>query len=285
MDLFTIDTAGAGSADCGESFRPVLLPSSGRNSSRCQQKTTSQQDSEDDDGEDDDDYGGLPPPSKDIFEILGASPATATSSKSQRSTTELLFREDLNASKESTLLQKARYSSRMDATSVQELALTDVDAHMKTAVVTPAIEKQKNLATLSMTDRQRKELDRKERAKTKGSNWFNLAAPELTEETKNELELIRMRSVLDPKRFYKRSEMKTLPKYFQIGKVVDSPLDYYNERGTKKTKAKTLVDELLEDAEFQRYNKRKYAEALEKRKKKAYVKATMKMKKLKKKKK
>lgn len=67
--------------------------------------------------------------------------------------------------------------------------------------------------------------------------------------------------------------------------MIDSSLDFYNERGTKKTKAKTLVDELLEDAEFQRYNKRKYAEALEKRKKKAYVKATMKMKKLKKKKK
>uniref|UniRef100_A0A8D8ACI5 Deoxynucleotidyltransferase terminal-interacting protein 2 n=1 Tax=Culex pipiens TaxID=7175 RepID=A0A8D8ACI5_CULPI len=276
MDLFTIDTAGAGSADCSETFRPVLLPSS--------KKPTSQEDS-DEDEEDDDDYGGLPPPSKDIFEILGTSSATTTSSSKAKRGTELLFREDLNASKESTLLRKARYRSRMEASSVKELALTDVDAHMKTAVVTPATEKQKNLATLSMSDRQLKEQSRKERAKTKGGNWFNLAAPELTEETKNELELIRMRSALDPKRFYKRSEMKTLPKYFQIGKVIDSPLEYYNERGTKKTKAKTLVDELLEDAEFQRYNKRKYAEALEKRKKKAYVKATMKMKKLKKKKK
>uniref|UniRef100_A0A8D8JGK5 Deoxynucleotidyltransferase terminal-interacting protein 2 n=1 Tax=Culex pipiens TaxID=7175 RepID=A0A8D8JGK5_CULPI len=276
MDLFTIDTAGAGSADCSETFRPVLLPSS--------KKPTSQEDSEEDE-EDDDDYGGLPPPSKDIFEILGTSSATTTSSLKAKRGKELLFREDLNASKESTLFRKARYSSRMEAASVKELALTDVDAHMKTAVVTPATEKQKNLATLSMTDRQLKEQSRKERAKTKGGNWFNLAAPELTEETKNELELIRMRSALDPKRFYKRSEMKTLPKYFQIGKVIDSPLEYYNERGTKKTKAKTLVDELLEDAEFQRYNKRKYAEALEKRKKKAYVKATMKMKKLKKKKK
>lgn len=71
---------------------------------------------------------------------------------------------------------------------------------------------------------------------------------------------------------------------FQIGKVVESPLDYYNERGTKKTKAKTLVDELLEDAKFQKYNKRKYTEALEKRKKKAYHKAAIKMKKMKKKK-
>lgn len=53
MDLFTIDTAGAGSADCSETFRPVLLPSS----SNYQQKPTSQEDS-DEDEEDDDDYGG-----------------------------------------------------------------------------------------------------------------------------------------------------------------------------------------------------------------------------------
>lgn len=61
-------------------------------------------------------------------------------------------------------------------------------------------------------------------------------------------------------------------------------MDYYNERNQKKSSAKTLVDELLEDAQFQKYNKKKYAEALEKRKKKAYHKAAIKMKKLKKKK-
>lgn len=82
-----------------------------------------------------------------------------SSSKAKRGT-ELLFREDLNASKESTLLRKARYNSRMETASVKELALTDVAAHMKAAVVTPATEKQKNLATLSMTDRQLKEQSR-----------------------------------------------------------------------------------------------------------------------------
>lgn len=71
-----------------------------------------------------------------------------------------MFREDLNASKESTLLRKARYRSRVETASVKELALTDVAAHMKTAVVTPATEKQKNLATLSMSDRQLKEQSR-----------------------------------------------------------------------------------------------------------------------------
>lgn len=124
-----------------------------------------------------------------------------------------------------------------------------------------------------------------ESSKTKGKDWFNLPAPEVTDEVKNELELIRMRSALDNKHFYKRSESKTLPKYFQIGKVLPSPLDHYNERHEgKKSKAKTLVDELLADAEFQKKNKRKYREIMESKRSAGFYKATQKMKKLKKKK-
>lgn len=43
---------------------------------------------------------------------------------------------------------------------IQELAVTDVDKHMKSAVLTPGVEKQENLATLSMTDRKIKELNK-----------------------------------------------------------------------------------------------------------------------------
>jgi hypothetical protein len=34
----------------------------------------------------------------------------------------------------------------------------------------------------------------------KGKDWFNMAALELTEERKNDLELLQMRGALDPKR-------------------------------------------------------------------------------------
>lgn len=56
-----------------------------------------------------------------------------------------------------------------------------------------------------------------ERDKTKGKNWFNMPAPELTEELENDLKVLQMRSALDPKHFYKRNSFKTLPKYFQVG--------------------------------------------------------------------
>lgn len=53
----------------------------------------------------------------------------------------------------------------------------------------------------------------------------------------------------------------------QIGQVVDSPADYYSDRITNKNRKKTLVDELMADAEFKKYNKRRYAEIIEEKSK------------------
>lgn len=38
----------------------------------------------------------------------------------------------------------------------------------------------------------------------------------MTEEIKNDLQVLQMRSVLDPKHFYKKNDLKVLPKYFQV---------------------------------------------------------------------
>lgn len=126
----------------------------------------------------------------------------------------------------------------------------------------------------------------------------------MTDEIKTDLEIIKMRSVLDPKHFYKKNDVDSLPKYFQVqflfylefiniyvyiyfflfqvGKVLDSPFDHYNTRLTKKERKRTLVDELLADAEFNKYNKRKYQEIIQE-KQKTHYKAYMKAKKLKRK--
>jgi len=72
-----------------------------------------------------------------------------------------------------------------------------------------------------------------------------------------------MRSVLDPTRFYKKNDMTALPKYFHIDKVIDSPMDFYSSRLMNKERKKIIVDELMADAEFKKYNKRKYKEIVE----------------------
>jgi len=84
----------------------------------------------------------------------------------------------------------------------------------------------------------------------------------MTEEVKRDLQLIKMRNVLDPKRFYKKDEKK-LPKYFQFGTVVESGADYYSGRLVKRERKKTIVDELLADDQRRSYYKRKFAEVQE----------------------
>ncbi|CAD6241159.1 GSCOCG00009182001-RA-CDS [Cotesia congregata] len=136
----------------------------------------------------------------------------------------------------------------------------EVDDLLKKSVVQPGFEK---LESVPRYDESRRRLTiqrKKEREKTKGTKWFNMPAPEMTAEVRHDLQVIQMRSALDPKRFYKKNDIKALPKYFQIGKVVDSPLDYYSGRLSNKERKKTLVDELMADAEFAKYNKRKFKE-------------------------
>lgn len=154
------------------------------------------------------------------------------------------------------------------------------DSMLQGSVLTPGFEKRDCVPPYSESLRRLKARRREERSKTKGPNWFGLPAPEMTEELKRDLEVLRMRHVLDPKRFYKKNDLKDLPKYFQVGTVVDSPADFYHARVPKKDRKQTMVEELLADAEFRRYNKKKYNEAMA-RQQRVSKKATKHMKRLK----
>lgn len=70
-----------------------------------------------------------------------------------------------------------------------------------------------------------------------------------------------MRSVLDPKRFYKKESTKAKPPEFsQVGTVVEGPTDFFSSRIPKRDRKRTLAEEVLagekEDGRF----KRQYAE-------------------------
>ncbi|KAL5127577.1 rRNA-processing protein fcf2 [Glycine soja] len=72
--------------------------------------------------------------------------------------------------------------------------------------------------------------------------------------------VVWLRAALDPKRHYKKgdSKSKTLPKYFQA--IVDSPLDFFSGRLTKKKRKARLADEVLSDQNLAAYRKRKVRE-------------------------
>ncbi|KAL1668148.1 Fcf2 pre-rRNA processing-domain-containing protein [Schizophyllum commune] len=111
--------------------------------------------------------------------------------------------------------------------------------------------------------------------RTAGPAWFDLPAPPEADLPRlyREVEALRLRNQLDPKRFYRKDEgegkgIKGLPKHFAIGTIVPSPLPFggpSSENLTRAERKRSLVDELVDDAEATRYAKRKFGDLQGKR--------------------
>jgi len=125
--------------------------------------------------------------------------------------------------------------------------------------------------------------------KTAGPKWFDLPAPAEAELPRlyKEYQALRLRNQLDPKRFYRKDPgegrgIKGLPKHFavrfqsascskpscsmsvtQIGTVVATNTPFGEPSGDnlpRSARKRTLVDELVDDAEARHYAKRKFNE-------------------------
>ncbi|KAF8724917.1 hypothetical protein AX14_008480 [Amanita brunnescens Koide BX004] len=117
-----------------------------------------------------------------------------------------------------------------------------------------------------VTKKQKKELKKK----TAGPSWFDLPAPSEGELPRlyHEVEALRLRNQLDPKRFYRKDVgegkgIKGLPKYFSIGTIVPSTTPFGTASADnlpKSHRKRTIVEELVDDAEARRYTKKKFNE-------------------------
>lgn len=88
----------------------------------------------------------------------------------------------------------------------------------------------------------------------------------MTPELKQELQVLRLRSVLDRKTHYKKDDLASKPpKYFCRGTIIAGPTDYYSSRMTNRERKSTLVEELMADSESGRYYKKKFLEIQEKK--------------------
>ena len=78
--------------------------------------------------------------------------------------------------------------------------------------------------------------NKKDKEETAGKMWGHMKKVELTDELRADLRAIKLRNQLFSNRFYKTSDSKKLPEYFQIGTVVDDSRDLSSrsERWTKK---------------------------------------------------
>lgn len=86
---------------------------------------------------------------------------------------------------------------------------------------------------------------------------------EMTDEVKRDLQVLKMRHILDRKRHYKKMGKRPDPKYFQIGTLIESPTEFFSARINKKDRKQTIVDELMASDELKQYYKRKHTEVQE----------------------
>ncbi|KAG7391124.1 hypothetical protein PHYPSEUDO_005891 [Phytophthora pseudosyringae] len=104
------------------------------------------------------------------------------------------------------------------------------------------------------SDRQRTESQHK---KSAGRRWFNFESDEMTDDTRRDFALLRMRNYLDPKKFYKSSDhSRALPKHFQMGVVIQGAHEFHSARLTKKQRRKTFTDEIMADEAVVQYTHR-----------------------------
>lgn len=101
-----------------------------------------------------------------------------------------------------------------------------------------------------------------DKEKTSGDKWFNMPKPEMTDQVKRDLQVLKMRHVWDPKRHYKKNN-DPLPKYFQTGTVIQGNTEFFSARIARKDRKKTIAEELMADDHSYDYYRRKHAEVQE----------------------
>ncbi|XP_070177065.1 deoxynucleotidyltransferase terminal-interacting protein 2-like isoform X2 [Littorina saxatilis] len=113
------------------------------------------------------------------------------------------------------------------------------------------------------SERQKKKQAKLEKSqwKWKKGTWGSMKMKEQTEEDKRDLTILNMRSTIDPTRHYKHNDLKA-PKFFQIGKVEENPVNFYHDRIPKKKRKRTLLDEIMADEDFRKQTKQRYKEVM-----------------------
>lgn len=109
---------------------------------------------------------------------------------------------------------------------------------------------------------------REERSKTAGRKWYDLARPEMTDEMRQELTVLRLMKYAKPGlRRGGAGARAGEAEHFEIGNVVAPASAHYTDRQTssadgsvRKSAKLGFVDALLQDQDYKRFAKRKRAE-------------------------
>ncbi|GAA5957911.1 hypothetical protein JCM3765_006200 [Sporobolomyces pararoseus] len=100
---------------------------------------------------------------------------------------------------------------------------------------------------------------------TAGSKWFDMPATPMTPELKREIDAMRLRNALDPKKFMKGSaKNEKIGEFFQVGHIITPNTRATTSNSLPTASKRSFVEELVEDEQARAYAKRKTKEVMQK---------------------
>ena len=100
-----------------------------------------------------------------------------------------------------------------------------------------------------------------------GPMWFNMTAPEMTPELKEDLKAMQVKQYTDPTQFFKKNDKKKLAKFFQIGTIQDNILEGKKNRLKKSEVRNRIAEEILDRDISKSYTLKKFDEIQKQRRK------------------
>ena len=100
-----------------------------------------------------------------------------------------------------------------------------------------------------------------------GPMWFNMTAPEMTPELKEDLKAMQVKQYTDPNKYYKKNNKKKLAKFFQIGTIQDNILEGKKNRLKKSEVRNRIAEEILDRDISKSYTLKKFDEIQKQRRK------------------
>ena len=99
-----------------------------------------------------------------------------------------------------------------------------------------------------------------EKGVTAGPNFYDLPRTNITSDLKADMRLLQMRSMLDPRRHYKKRPEATIPKYSQMGTIIQGRTEYFSSRLPKGKHRRTFLEEVLTNETSTGHLRKRYNE-------------------------
>jgi hypothetical protein len=158
------------------------------------------------------------------------------------------------------------YKAPLELTTRRNAALPSLSEMRQAALAAEALRAKKTTTAMTttptvsfktgkMSTAARKEI----KAASAGAKWFDMRPTPMTDDFKRDVQVLANRAYLDPKRFYKKSDIGTKNNtILQRGTVIEGTGEFFSARLSKRQRQANLTDEIMADDKVRRYTKSQF---------------------------